>query len=1433
MNINEPSTPNNLSKRKKMVQFAVYSNLNDSKVSDKKNQFLDGSVYKRRKNSSLTKKKERASFHKKAHKTVIEKNNSVAKRLSLEMNQTKSKPFFHRYSSDRKTNPKNNNRGFNKTLIIPKQHNTSFIQLEKDIKNALNLLKNEIESQKNNSLNLRIMAKEKENNRTTSVQDVNNLKTVEKINGHLTLCLSNEKKNLIKRKNSFEVTTQATKKLIKRMKTELNEKKIINNDLLKRVSSLLDSYDDSENEAKKKKEKNISFSPNSNFIFIFDILLIIANLYSFIFIPLSIAKNEEIIKEEKLIMKIIKCLNDIIYLFDFLLGFVRGYYNYEMKIIRSNKTIISHYLKQDFFMDLIEGIPIYIIVLIFKNYFIKTSFQTNYYRLLFVKQLLFIKSLKIIKVLGNKKNKALEDFYRFISVYFYLEKIFKFFISFFIFILFIHLFICMHIFFAIQNYPNWISYTNNQNERFFKKYITSFYFLVTTMTTVGYGDIVCISFYERIFHIILLGIGTILYSFIVSKIGNYLRDQSYEQMKLSKDLNILESIRLSYPAMPFKLYSKINRHLLNISKKRKKTGISVLINGIPDTIKNELLFKIYSKVINGFIIFKGIENSNFILQILTNFIPITSKKEETLILEGELIDNVIFIKDGKLSLEASIDLNDPYNSINKYLKYNFIGISKKENELNNNNIMRANNSFLAMRDKNYQDLKMEIDNFILDNQKTINNNNSLNDNNGISMDLGRLNFSRNSIEESGIHEGYQLIKIIDIRKNEHFGDIHIFLQKPSPFTIKVKSRKADILLLRKHDIISISKAFPNIWRRIYNKSYHNLVSIKQLTFKILKRYYNTYFYNKENNFPDISNLDVTALSKMSKKSSKSDISRVIRRIKTNVRNNNSVCSIKAVNNKNSCNFKNNNPINSQSLKNPNDNNDDITYNEISFSDSLKSIEYTTSINNKEQKKELKKLESNNSKKSDKKLNENYFNNKNIALTKLTFKQASSLKNTMKENSIIHNKLTNNPTLVSKDTNIIDTNIKKKNCGDNSTEIISNNNNDKNEILILDDIDKDFARKIKKKINKRNKLEKIRSLFELQKIKYKNDLIELYTQFVNQNKNIDNNKINISNNLYDFIHNKIILNQTSNNKELSELIENEEDTLNSTTKKYSQFDLEYLKKVSNESFEIKSSYININNLTEGKMIKNKNYKKLLELKIQNCLNNFDFDEKNNDILTFKNNNNKIEKNKDDNFQSSGNIDSQSKNEFSSEYRTLLISKSKKINSSVNSSNNNIYSFSKVKSLKSIENVNEHIKEKQTKKEKSKFQDRDFDKNKIKFSSINSKDKQGLDAIKELEKEENFEDKKENNNKLNENKEKILYLNKNQKFIPSKIDNKNENNNNIILTSSINAINEVENENISKNQIKILNLKIKDKELMTQNNFPSNNVEDKKSGNCLIF
>ena len=94
--------------------------------------------------------------------------------------------------------------------------------------------------------------------------------------------------------------------------------------------------------------------------------------------------------------------------------------------------------------------------------------------------------------------------------------------------------------------------------------------------------------------------------------------------------------------------------------------------------------------------------------MLTSFIPIISKKEDIIILEGEIIQNIVFIKDGRLSIEISIDINNPYQSIHKYLETNFAGISRQE-EIQNHNLINRVKSMINIKENNYKDLKEKID----------------------------------------------------------------------------------------------------------------------------------------------------------------------------------------------------------------------------------------------------------------------------------------------------------------------------------------------------------------------------------------------------------------------------------------------------------------------------------------------------------------------------------------------------------------------------------------------------------------------------------------------------------------------------------------------------------------------------------------------------
>ena len=411
---------------------------------------------------AIYKKRRRYSVHKNLFMTTIDRGISLSKRSSHELPRTNTKKIYEKCNFQKEVSTKNNT----KNNLLALSRNSSNSQIEKNLKQTIIIMKNEIETKKKI---FHEKMKIPENKFITSENVINNLDENKRLQARSRLSLSNLDNQLLKKNNSFEYNEKSQKKILKRLKTEINFKNQ-NEDMFKRYSEVIESDDDdSEENSKVINSRNISFSPNSNIILFFDILIIIANLYSLIVIPLNIAKNKNILEKESNVEEIFKYLNDIIYLFDFLIGLVRGYYNYEMEIVRNNKKILIHYLKKDFFTDFVEAIPFYCLLRIFYR---KEEVFYNCYsdQKTFLLKLFFIlKSFKIFKIMAKKKNKALEDFYRFLSVYYYLEKVVIFIIYFIIFILFIHLFICLHIFFALQKYPNWFSFVklffndNNDN----------------------------------------------------------------------------------------------------------------------------------------------------------------------------------------------------------------------------------------------------------------------------------------------------------------------------------------------------------------------------------------------------------------------------------------------------------------------------------------------------------------------------------------------------------------------------------------------------------------------------------------------------------------------------------------------------------------------------------------------------------------------------------------------------------------------------------------------------------------------------------------------------------------------------------------------------------------------------------------------------------
>lgn len=81
-----------------------------------------------------------------------------------------------------------------------------------------------------------------------------------------------------------------------------------------------------------------------------------------------------------------------------------------------------------------------------------------------------------------------------------------------------------------------------------------------------------------------------------------------------------------------------------------------------------------------------------------------------------------------------------------------------------------------------------------------------------------------------IHLGknYNEHKIMEIRKNEHFGDILVLSNLRSPVTIKVGTKICDLLIIKKQDLLEIAADFPESIEEIFLVSSFNYSSLMEL-----------------------------------------------------------------------------------------------------------------------------------------------------------------------------------------------------------------------------------------------------------------------------------------------------------------------------------------------------------------------------------------------------------------------------------------------------------------------------------------------------------------------------------------------------------------------------------------------------------------------------
>lgn len=272
----------------------------------------------------------------------------------------------------------------------------------------------------------------------------------------------------------------------------------------------------------------------------------------------------------------------------------------------------------------------------------------------------------------------------------------------FIFFIVCHLLTCCWYFIStLDEKNNWVLKYGHSNKSDSELYIASAYWVVTTLATVGYGDITPANSIERGVCIIVMLLGVFFYSYTVGIITNLMTEIDLNRQHIDNKLLILQDIKSLYGISEY-LERRIKENI-KINQGPGKKQMNDFFNSIPRRLALQLNFVINKKLVETSSKFFEKKPIAFVSSVLECLKTIKLPAKEIIFTTGYLSNEIYFISKGQVCLyemvyeteisishlgegeyfgEAGVLLGEPRSCCAKTTRFTELMILSKEDLLN-------------------------------------------------------------------------------------------------------------------------------------------------------------------------------------------------------------------------------------------------------------------------------------------------------------------------------------------------------------------------------------------------------------------------------------------------------------------------------------------------------------------------------------------------------------------------------------------------------------------------------------------------------------------------------------------------------------------------------------------------------------------------------
>lgn len=397
-------------------------------------------------------------------------------------------------------------------------------------------------------------------------------------------------------------------------------------------------------------------NPGSLFFQLWNLLLLFFLFYAFIIMPWVMAFEDIQMFNFWFIIEIIVdgfCLCDIIVTLN------TPYYDLLGKLVINRRKILVNYLKGSLLFDLISILPFYLLE---SHKFFKSNSLVRIIRITSISKV--VRGSKIIKLLKYlKHSENIAQLIRFLKIYRGLVRLMVLIICV---LIMAHFVACMFYYTArLDEFSEltWVFRYKLVDLNNGTKYLRSLYFIITILTTVGFGDIVPYTSSEIILCIcwMILGIG--FYSTIVSTISSVFSSLDSRRVLISERLGEIEKLGKFYNVGRNDLKQikhKINENTVyckRINEYEKKK----IVDEMPKKIQIMIVNTIYKEAKKKIKFLKD-KDFNFLIEILPQLRYVEIKANTVVYDRHEQADFAYFIINGRVSYTLG-DGNFQFKSI--------------------------------------------------------------------------------------------------------------------------------------------------------------------------------------------------------------------------------------------------------------------------------------------------------------------------------------------------------------------------------------------------------------------------------------------------------------------------------------------------------------------------------------------------------------------------------------------------------------------------------------------------------------------------------------------------------------------------------------------------------------------------------------------------